>query len=150
MIIRCAEPKDAVRLDEFLTRLIRYEAKYDDNLNKECVITDNYISKIGLDGHKILLAEHEGNIGGYLYGFIYAVPGVWVKPAALMDALYVDAEYRRQGCATMLFNEFKRFAEENGASRIELKVFSDNKPALSLYESLSFRETTKYMMLDLN
>ena len=46
-------------------------------------------------------------------------------------------------------SSFKPFAEENGACRIELKVLSRNEAALRLYEKLSFKETKKYMTMDL-
>lgn len=150
MKIRNAEPKDANRLDKLLTRLIRDEAQYDSNLNDRCAVIDNYCNRIGVSGHKLLLAENDGEIIGYLYGFIYQVPNIWVQPVAILDALYIDERYRRMGCASMLFSEFEKFAYNSGACRIELKVVSDNTSALGLYEKLSFRESKKYMYLDLS
>lgn len=149
MIIREAEPRDANYLDELLTRLIHDEAQYDKNLNSKCAVTDNYCSRIGVDGHKLVLAEDEGKIVGFLYGFIYHVPDIWVQPVAILDALFVDEGYRRMGIAGMLFSEFKKFACESGVCRIELKVISDNIKALELYGKLSFREIKKYMSLDI-
>ncbi len=149
MKIRDAEPKDAVLIDQMLTDLIHDESQYDFNLDSGCMITENYCNRIGLDGHKLLVAEDDGKIVGYIYGFIYQVPGIWLHSVAILDALYVDKNFRRRGCATLLFSKFKEFAKENGACRIELKVVSDNKAAVELYNHLSFVEAKKYMNLDL-
>ena len=149
MNLREAVPADAARLDALLTKLIHYEAQYDSNLIDSYVVTDNYLDRIDLEGHKLLLIEDEGEIVAFLYGFLYEIPGMFAKPIAILDALYVEGAYRRKGYAARLISAFKPFAEENGACRIELKVLSRNEAALRLYEKLSFKETKKYMTMDL-
>lgn len=149
MKIRNAEPKDAEQLDMMLTRLIQDESRYDRNLNRECEIKDNYCNRIGLDGHKLILIEENGEIVGYLYGFVYHIPGICKSPIAILDALFIDEKHRRKGYASMLIAEFRAFAIENGACQIELKVVSDNKHAVDLYKKLSFVETKKYMKMRL-
>ena len=149
MKLRDATPADAARLDELLTKLIHDEAQCDSNLNGSYVVTDNYLDRIGLEGHKLLLIEGEGEIIAFLYGFLYEIPGMLAKPIAILDALYVEETYRRKGCAAQLISKFKSFAAESGVCRIELKVLSNNETALHLYEKLSFKETKKYMAMDL-
>lgn len=149
MKLRDATTADAARLDTLLTRLIHDEVQYDSNLNGSYVVTDNYRDRIGLEGHKLLLIEDGGKIVAFLYGFLYEIPGMLAKPIAILDALYVEKEHRRKGYASQLISAFKPFAEENGACRIELKVLSRNEAALRLYEKLSFKETKKYMTMDL-
>ena len=90
MKLRDATPADAARLDALLTKLIHYEAQYDSNLNGSYVVTDNYLDRIGLEGHKLLLTEDEGKIVAFLYGFLYEIPGMLAKPIAILDALYVE------------------------------------------------------------
>ena len=141
MKLRDATTADAARLDTLLTRLIHDEVQYDSNLNGR--------DRIGLEGHKLLLIENGGEIVAFLYGFLYEIPGMLAKPIAILDALYVEKEHRRKGYASQLISAFKPFAEENGACRIELKVLSRNEAALRLYEKLSFKETKKYMTMDL-
>lgn len=149
MKIRDAEKKDANQLDMLLTRLIRDESQYDNNLNSDCEIKENYSNLIGLDGHKFIVIEEDGEIIGYLYGFVYHIPGIHKSPTAILDALFIDEKYRRKGYASMLITEFRAFAVENGASQIELKVVSDNLCAVDLYEKLTFAETKKYMKMKL-
>ena len=142
-------PEDASKLDELLTELIHDEAQYDANLNVNCVVTDNYGERIGLEGHKLLVAECGEKTVGFLYGFIYHIPEMLKNPIVILDALFIDEKYRRMGIAHMLFSEFQKFAQESGACRIELKVLSCNTAALELYSSLSFTEAKKYMFLNL-
>ena len=52
MKILDAKTEDVNHLDELLTKLIHVEKQFDHNLNGKCVIEDNYISRVGLDGHK--------------------------------------------------------------------------------------------------
>ena len=150
MKIRDAEPKDAAQLDALLTKLIRDETQYDSNLNGECTVTDNYCTRIGLEGHKLLLVEENGEIAGYLYGFVYQIPNITLHPTAVLDALFVDEKYREKGFASALITEFQKFAAENRACRIELKVVSDNKAALALYRKHNFTEAKKYMNKNLS
>ena len=150
MKIRDAEAKDAAQLDMLLTRLIRDEAQYDRNLRPDCQVTDNYSSKIGLDGHKLLLIEEAGEIVGYLYGYVCQVPGICKSPFAFLDAIFIDEKHRRKGYASMLIAQFREFAMERGACRIELTVVSDNTDAIDLYRKLSFVETKKHMKLEIS
>ena len=150
MKLREAAPADAARLDALLTKLIHYESQYDPNLKRSYVVADNYRDRIGMEGHKLLLIEDDGEIAAFLYGFLYEIPDMFAKPMiAILDALYVEEAYRRKGCAAQLISAFKAFAAESSACRIELKVLSCNEAALRLYEKLSFKETKKYMTMDL-
>lgn len=145
-IIRKARMEDANTLDAMLTELIGYETRYDSNLDASYQVQDNYARLVEEPGRALLVAEAEGRIVGFLYGFLYQIPGMHVKPMALLDALFVSEPYR--GIATALFSAFRRFAAEKGACRIELKVMSQNENALRFYEKLSFQECKKYMTLD--
>lgn len=149
MKLREAAPADAARLDALLTKLIHYEARYDPNLDRSYVVADNYRDRIGMEGHKLLLIEDGGEIAAFLYGFLYEIPDMFAKPIAILDALYVEEAYRRKGYAAQLVSAFKAFAVENGACRVELKVLTDNETALHLYEKLLFKETKKYMAMEL-
>lgn len=149
MTIREAETKDCGRMDELLTELIRYEARFDPNLNPSCDIKDNYAERLGLEGHKAFVAEADGRIVGFLYGFLYRIPDVWRYPVAILDSLYVEEAYRGNGIAKELFHAFRAFAAAHKAGRMELKVMSQNSGAIALYEQLGFYEAKKYMELPL-
>ncbi len=146
--IRNAEKSEAEALDALLTKLIQYETQFDSNLEKEYQVKNNYHEVIGKSGHKLLVAEADGQIVGFLYGFVYQIPGMFRQPVACLDALFVSEPYRNHGIARALFLQFKQFATENHACRIELKVLSQNESALHFYQKLSFQERKKHMELD--
>ena len=82
MVIRNAIRSDGVALDALLTKLIRDETQYDSNLSPEDVIKDNYAERIE-EGSGAFVAEEDGNIVGYLYGFLYQIPGMMLRPVLL-------------------------------------------------------------------
>lgn len=86
MNIREATKNDCVHMDALLTKLIRYEARFDPNLSPEVVIEDNYAGQIAAEGCKAYVAEDHGIIVGYLYGFTYRIPQVLLQPIAIVDA----------------------------------------------------------------
>ena len=148
MKIRIAEMKDAAVLDEMLTKLIRYESRWDGNLDEEYSVKDNYSNMIGHPDCRIFIADCDGQPVGFLCALIYRFP-MYRKPVVILDALYNEESHRRNGYATKLMMELKHFAQDVGASSIELKVFSENAVASSLYIAHGFSETKKYMKLNM-
>jgi len=61
-----------------------------------------------------------------------------VENSWLLDSLSVVQAYRRKGIAKRLIALTGEKARENGYSTLSLIVFSDNTPALNLYEQLGF------------
>ncbi len=149
MIIREAGQRDCAQMDRLLTELIRDEAQYDANLDPGYLVSGNYAAQIGQEGHRAFVAEEDGRTVGFIYGFVCRVPGMHLRPIAVLDALFVGEAYRRRGVAGRLIAAFRSFAEESGAGSVELKVLSDNEKALKLYEKLGFRETKRYLALEL-
>ena len=59
--------------------------------------------------------------------------------AGLCD-LYVDPEFRRQGCASLLMNEAFRLLRRRGVSTIEVQTMDTNDAAIGFYNALGFSE----------
>jgi len=57
----------------------------------------------------------------------------------ILNDLYVEPEYRKQGIGESLINIALKYAKEDRASHVELSTAVDNYTAQSLYESLGFK-----------
>ena len=147
MTIRAAARSDCAKLDALLTKLIRYESQYDKNLNPGYVVENNYSERLDWPGHRAYVAESDGEIVGFVYGFAFPIPGMYLKPIAIVDALFVEENHRNKGVAAGLLREFISFAKEQNACSVELKVMSENMEAVHFYEALGFSENRKYMRI---
>lgn len=56
----------------------------------------------------------------------------------ILNDLYVDESYRKQGIGGKLINEAAQFAKLNGAEFIQLETGVDNYTAQSLYHDIGF------------
>jgi len=56
----------------------------------------------------------------------------------ILNDLYVDPDYRKQGVAATLINTVIEFAKGDGAKFVQLETAHDNYNAQRLYESLGF------------
>ena len=74
---------------------------------------------------------------GEAVGFVQLYPifsSVSLKPAWLLNDLYVAENSRRQGVAEALLQQAKQFALENNAAYVMLQTSEDNYKAQSVYE----------------
>ncbi|MEI2422417.1 GNAT family N-acetyltransferase, partial [Arthrospira platensis SPKY2] len=53
--------------------------------------------------------------------------------------VYVHPEHRRRGIGAALMNYGEQWTKTRGDRQISLQVFTNNKPALSLYEKLGYQ-----------
>lgn len=58
---------------------------------------------------------------------------------AHIDDIYTAAEHRRQGVATTLYKFAEKYAQDCGAEKLQLNVWSFNKNAIALYERLGMK-----------
>ncbi|POY37341.1 GNAT family N-acetyltransferase [Solitalea longa] len=58
----------------------------------------------------------------------------------LLNDLYVDANYRKQGVGEQLIQTVLQFAREDGAKYVDLSTAIDNYTAQSLYEQIGFEK----------
>lgn len=148
IIIRKAKIEEANIANSFLTKLIRDEKKYDDNINENIVINNYYENYIYKGNTCLLFALIDNKIVGYIYGFIKNDGNTVMNKVALLDALYVDIEYRKLGVATTLINEFKNWFKDK-ANSIEVNVCYQNESAVKLYKKHNFIGTKMTMECDL-
>lgn len=147
MKITKANYDDAMCANELLTKLIKDEKKYDDNINENCNVTSFYERIYNSDGVCLLVAKENNFVTGYLYGYIENNGDTYINLVGVLDALYVREEYRCKGVATKLIKEFKLWSIKHNAKEIEVKVLNDNINAINLYRKIGFKNVKTIMNL---
>ena len=104
---------------------------------------ENYIYDLN---RLILVAEENNNIVGYIYGYIAS--DEVSKRTAILDALYIENEYRKKGIADKLINYFKQWVSDNNIDIIDVNVCSNNIKAKNLYKKHNFNTIKETMRLD--
>ena len=148
MKIRKSEMSDVNKLNSLLTLLIRDEKQYDDTIDENFTVTNMYENYIYDLNRLILVAEDDNNnIIGYIYGYI--TNDEVSKRTAVLDALYVESEYRNKGIADKLINYFKKWVSDNNIDIIDVNVCSNNIKAKNLYKKHNFKTIKETMRLDI-
>ncbi len=148
MIIRKANYDDVKILNQFLTLLIKDERQYDLGINENFVVTNMYENYIEDSNKLLIVAEEKNQVVGYLYGIIKPNDDTYQYIVAKLDALYVDLNYRNQGIATSLIEQFKKWAISKNVNRLEVNVWSNNIQAKRLYEKANFKTTSETLTID--
>ena len=78
-----------------------------------------------------LVAESEGRVAGHLIGR-------HTQDGDGEVGLIVGSGFRRQGLGEALMNASVAWARLAGITKLTLSVFSDNEPAIALYQKLGF------------
>ena len=76
-----------------------------------------------------------------MVGFVQLYPSFCSVDASkilILYDLYVAADHRRKGIGEALMNRATRYAQETGATRLDLLTAVDNIPGQALYEKLGY------------
>jgi len=142
--------EDAKVCDELLTKLICSERMYNENIREEYVVTEWFEKMYKQKNNAIFVAKFEGKIVGYIYCKINSVEnGPTIKHEALIDGLYVDAKYRKQGIATTLIEMAKEWAKKMEAKYLFLNVLDKNESAIKLYYKNNFEDFERKLRMKL-
>ncbi len=99
----------------------------------------------------VLLAVEK--VSGKAAGFIQLFPSftsIAADHTWILNDLFVDSVFRRQGLARALMNAAKDFAQSTGAVRLGLMTAHTNTQAQALYESLGYKMDTDYRSYNLS
>jgi len=100
-------------------------------------------NRISKEESTIFLARNEDKAVGFTQ--LYPVfSSVTMQQMHILNDLYVHPDYRGKGIATLLLNEAKSFALENGSKGLSLETHHDN-PAQALYERLGWVKDEEYL-----
>ena len=133
--IKKYDQENARVCNDLLTKLIKDETKYDENL-KNNIIINNYYNKLN-ENSVIYIAFINNKVVGYIYG--YVTEDIFVKEkTAKLDALYVIEEYRGNKIASKLIEEYKNWCFSKDVKYIEVTAWNDNIDATKIYLKQDF------------
>ena len=133
--IKKYDQENASVCNDLLTKLIKDETKYDENL-KNNIIINNYYNKLN-ENSVIYIAFINNKVVGYIYG--YVTEDIFVKEkTAKLDALYVIEEYRGNKIASKLIEEYKNWCFSKDVKYIEVTAWNDNIDATKIYLKQDF------------
>jgi ribosomal protein S18 acetylase RimI-like enzyme len=85
--------------------------------------------------------KEDGHAAGFATVYFSFASTIAAKIAVLND-LYTSPDYRGKGIGRQLIEHCRKYAAENGASRLQWVTAPDNKRAQKLYDSLNTDKST--------
>lgn len=86
----------------------------------------------------VLVARDDGEVVGYLAGYVSSSPTRQPVTHAVLRSLYVEGDRRRQGIGHLLTERFVAWARQNGCVEAHVESYTANGPAQQFYERHGF------------
>ena len=130
---RIAEPRDAASI---LTLAQAFATSF---VVDPAAFQQVFSSLLGDVHARLVVAEQEGQVLGYLLGFVHAT--FYANgPVAWVEEITVSEVYRGQGVGRVLMQDFERWATERGAKLVALAT----RRAAPFYQALGYTESASY------
>jgi ribosomal protein S18 acetylase RimI-like enzyme len=85
-----------------------------------------------------LLAEIEGQVIGYLVGYLRQSSSLRPVRIAELESMYVQKEYRGQRVGQQLVRRFLEWSRKQGTERVSVTAYAANEEAVSFYKRMGF------------
>ena len=150
VLIRPATNTDIPDIHRMLTSIAAFhaEARPDIFRSGTSKYTEQEIADLLADDTcRIFVAEEDG-VFGYVFCILQTVQDHLLlqdKRELYVDDLFVDADRRGSGTATLLMEEAQREAKRQNCDCITLNVWNVPHSALPFYEKLGYTERKRYM-----
>ncbi|MBS1623100.1 MAG: GNAT family N-acetyltransferase [Bacteroidetes bacterium] len=100
------------------------------------------------ENYRVIVAEDEGKIAGYVIAHVSLTPDVFViRRRMYVQDMVIEPAYRRQGIAKQLMSEVLDFAREQEVEKIDLLVAVQNEGANKFWQEMGFHHAINYMNL---
>ena len=147
--VSCARQKDATQIGEiaFQTAEIHYQSLKNEFKKPTKKAQIDYIRKSILDPDLLVLkAEMEKKIAGYAVVYFNTYPEQYFKfsKRAFIGSIGVDENARGQGVGKALLKGIESEIKKRGISVVEIDVYTFNKSAEKLYDSLGYEDIKNY------
>ena len=146
VIKKVSSIEEAKECDKLLILLIQDEKKYNENIKEDYKLDNWYPNLIGKGNNQLFIAVCNNEIVGYVYvKIITSSDSPEIYNEASISGIYVKESFRRQGIATKLINEAKKWCINKGVSYLKLNVLEGNSTALNLYKKLGFNDFSRIL-----
>ena len=138
-VIQARTKEDCKICDEFLSKLINFESSLDNIINKNVNVSGPAENNIKQDD--VFLAYAKADIPlGYILGYRQFNKGkIYNKNIIVLEALYVDEKYRKQGVGKLLMKAFENWVKEKYEDYvIEITYIASNENAKQFYEKMGY------------
>ncbi len=144
MNFRSANLNDSLQLDNLLTKLVEDEkANYDKYINIG-KINGLYQTLLINNNTHAFVCEENNKIVGYIYCYVNN------ESIGILDALYIEKEYRGLGIATKLIElAINWLKDEKLVKLIEISVMDKNELAKKLYKKLGFQKFKETLRIEI-
>lgn len=133
--------RDAVLEDwEELARLNREEMGYDYPPEQT---REKLLKLLKNSGDKILVAQYEGKLAGYLHLCDYDL--LYADPLKNVMGIAVSADCRRMGIGRLLLEAGEKWAKETGAAGVRLNSGETRTGAHAFYRAMGYESRKKQM-----
>jgi ribosomal protein S18 acetylase RimI-like enzyme len=139
-VIRRARQSDAAALCDFAARLFRATYASEtaasdlDSYIDQNFSTERQAAEIADPSAAVLLATADDIVIGYADVIVDPADA----PAAFLNRIYIDADWRGRGLANHLLDAILDEAARRGATRLTLTVFERNSRAIAFYKKVGF------------
>jgi len=96
----------------------------------------------------LLVASHDGNLGGYAV-LVYQRFSYDLTPVATLKELFVAPAYRNTGAGQALFQAVMKTASDYGACRMDWLVLSDNLRAQRFYQQQGGHPSSQWIRYEI-
>jgi ribosomal protein S18 acetylase RimI-like enzyme len=113
---------------------------------------EDYLSLLEKTDEKVLVAVDDGQVVGYLQYQLIERPAnyyMYAEKLLYVVLLMVKETQRGKGIGEALIRRATEIAQDYGASRVTLEVWSFNEGAARFYERVGFTEIKKLMSMPL-
>ena len=138
-IVQVKTKEDCEICDAFLSKLINYESSLDKIINEQVNVSGPAENNIKQDDVFVAYAKADIPLG-YVFGYRQFAKGkIYNKNILILEALYVDANQRKQGVGKALLTSFEEWAKNKYEDFvIEITYINANKNAQKFYEKMGY------------
>jgi len=143
IVIRPATKDDLEKLVDMVRRFYLFNEEFNPFMelsDKYDEMVLNILESRISDDCIFLIAIHDGEVAGYVYGVIESNALLRIGKIAIIKELYVSPIYRNRGVASRLLEEFSTQVKNRGVQVVGAEFPSSNYIAKNFYEKNGFKE----------